>query len=323
MDQSALEQIIVCPACKKAMHFTDGVFKCTDRTCDANYPVFNGIPILINPKNDLFEQKDFEVEGDIFFKTYNNKTIRFLKKVQPDITYNNVSEKNYQDMASLLKGQKPLRILILGGSVDGVGIKHLKQILDKDDMLVETDVSYGPNTTVICDAHEIPFADESFDLIIAQAVLEHVLDPFQCVREMHRVLKNKGLIYAETPFMQQVHGGKYDFLRFTHLGHRRMFRKFDEISSGVVAGAGSALVWSLKYFLTSFANTKKVDRILSYGGTFLFFWIKYFDIILNKSKGTIDAASGFYFLGRKEEGYLLSDRELLASYRGFRYSAEE
>ncbi|WP_170878459.1 class I SAM-dependent methyltransferase [Daejeonella lutea] len=305
------------------MQFRDDIFKCTDAGCNATYPVFNGIPILINPQNDLFEQKDFEVEGDIFFKTYNNKTIRFLKKVQPDITYNNVSEKNYQDMAFLLQGQKPLRILILGGSVDGVGIKHLKQILDTDDMLVETDVSYGPNTTVICDAHEIPFADESFDLIIAQAVLEHVLDPFQCVREMHRVLKNKGLIYAETPFMQQVHGGKYDFLRFTHLGHRRMFRKFNEISSGVVAGAGSALVWSLKYFLTSFANTKKVDRILSYGGTFLFFWIKYFDIILNKSTGTIDAASGFYFLGRKEEGYLLSDRELLASYRGFRYSAEE
>jgi hypothetical protein len=43
---------------------------------------------------------------------------------------------------------------------------------------------------------------------------------------------------------------------------------------------------------------------------------------LNRSKGTIDAASGFYFLGRKEKDYLLSDKELLSSYRGFRYSAE-
>ncbi len=323
MNHAALEQLIVCPACKTSLQKASGFYTCCNESCRSTYPVYNGIPILINPKNDLFEQQDFETEGDIFFKTYNNKAIRFLKKVQPDITYNNVSEKNYQDMAALLKGQKPLRILILGGSVDGVGIKHLKNILDHDDLLVETDVSYGPNTTVICDAHEIPFADESFDLIIAQAVLEHVLDPFLCVREMHRVLKDKGLIYAETPFMQQVHGGKYDFLRFTHLGHRRMFRNFNEINSGVVAGAGSALVWSLKYFLTSFANSKKVDRILSYGGTFLFFWIKYFDLILNKSKGTIDAASGFYFLGRKEEGYLLSDKELLSSYRGFRYSAEE
>lgn len=323
MDQSTLAQIIVCPACKKSLEKVADGYKCTNETCNAKYPVYNNIPILLNPANDLFEQKDFEREEDIFFKTYNSGLTRFLKKIQPDITYNDVSEKNYLDIAELLKKQKPIRILILGGSVDGVGIKHLKAMLDKDDLIVETDVSYGPNTTVICDAHEIPFKDESFDLIIAQAVLEHVLDPFLCVREMHRVLKDKGLIYAETPFMQQVHGGKYDFIRFTHLGHRRMFRKFNEISSGVVAGAGSALVWSLKYFLTSFANSKKVDRILSYGGTFLFFWIKYFDVILNRSKGTIDAASGFYFLGRKERDYLLSDKELLGSYRGFRYSSEE
>lgn len=323
MDNYALSQIIVCPACKNSLEKTTEGFKCTNDACNGNYPVYNKIPILINPSNDLFEQKDFESEGDIFFKTYNSGLTRFLKKIQPDITYNDVSEKNYLEISELLKVQKPLRILILGGSVDGVGIKHLKNMLDSNDLIVETDVSYGPNTTVICDAHEIPFIDECFDLIIAQAVLEHVLDPFLCVREMHRVLKNNGLIYAETPFMQQVHGGKYDFLRFTHLGHRRMFRKFNEINSGVVAGAGSALVWSLKYFLTSFANSKKVDRILSYGGTFLFFWIKYFDIILNRSKGTIDSASGFYFFGRKEKDYLLSDKELLASYRGFRYSSEK
>lgn len=323
MNLSSLEQIIVCPCCKNKVTKDGGHYKCTSEGCNSPYPVFNGIPILINPHNDLFEQKDFETEGDIFFKTYSNPGIRFLKRIQPDITYNNVSERNYADIASLLKGEKPIRILVLGGSVDGVGITHLKNILKKEDLLVETDVSYGPNTTVICDAHEIPFADESFDLVIAQAVLEHVLDPFLCVREMSRVLKENGLIYAETPFMQQVHGGKYDFMRFTHLGHRRMFRNFNEINSGVIAGAGSALVWSLKYFLTSFANSKKVDRVLSYGGTFLFFWVKYFDLILNKTRGSIDAASGFYFLGRKEKGYLLSDKELLASYRGFRYSAEE
>ena len=322
MNHSTLAQIIVCPACKKSLEKVADGFQCINDICNAKYPVYNNIPILLNPANDLFEQQDFERQEDIFFKTYNSGLTRFLKKIQPDITYNNVSEKNYLNIAALLSEQKPLRILILGGSVDGVGIKHLKNMLHEDDLLVETDVSYGPNTTLICDAHEIPFADESFDLIIAQAVLEHVLDPFQCVKEMHRVLKDKGLIYAETPFMQQVHGGKYDFLRFTHLGHRRMFRKFNEIKSGVVAGAGSALVWSLKYFLTSFANSKKIDRVLSYGGTFMFFWIKYFDVILNKTKGSIDAASGFYFLGRKEKNYLLSDKELLASYRGLRYSSE-
>lgn len=323
MNFNSLEQIIACPCCKKPLLKNNEEYLCSDDSCDSSYPVYHGIPILINPHNDLFEQKDFEQKEDIFFKTYKNPIIGFLKRIQPDITFNNISEKNYLNISELIKKNSNNRILILGGSVDGVGIKHLKNILKNDDLLIETDVSYGPNTTIICDAHEIPFADNSFDLIIAQAVLEHVLDPFKCVNEMNRVLKNGGLIYAETPFMQQVHGGKYDFLRFTDIGHRRMFRNFREIQRGVIAGAASSLTWSLKYFLTSFANSKKVDRILSYTGTFLFFWVKYFDIILNKTKGSIDAASGLYFLGRKEEGYLLSDKELLNSYSGFRYSSEK
>ena len=53
------------------------------------------------------------------------------------------------------------------------------------------------------------------------------------------MLKDDGLVYAETPFLQQVHGGPYDFTRFTHLGHRRLFRKFIELESGATAGAGA------------------------------------------------------------------------------------
>ena len=55
------------------------------------------------------------------------------------------------------------------------------------------------------------------------------------------VYKDDGLVYADTPFMQQVHMGRYDFTRFTYLGHRRLFRKFEEIDSGAVSGPAMAL----------------------------------------------------------------------------------
>ena len=103
MDNYTLSQIIVCPACKNSLEKTTEGFKCTNDACNGNYPVYNKIPILINPSNDLFEQKDFESEGDIFFKTYNSGLTRFLKKIQPDITYNDVSEKNYLEISELLK----------------------------------------------------------------------------------------------------------------------------------------------------------------------------------------------------------------------------
>jgi hypothetical protein len=41
----------------------------------------------------------------------------------------------------------------------------------------------------------------------------------------------------------------------------------------------------------------------------------YVDHFLMHKKGAIDSASGFYFMGRKEDE-ILSDRELIRYYRG-------
>ena len=76
-----------------------------------------------------------------------------------------------------------------------------------------------------------------------------MLEPGRWCAEIHRVLKPGGLVYAETPFMQQVHEGAYDFTRFTESGHRYLFARFDLIDSGVTAGAGTQLLWSLDYFV--------------------------------------------------------------------------
>ena len=69
-------------------------------------------------------------------------------------------------------------------------------------------------------------------------MLEHVLDPAQVVAEIHRVLGKDGVVFANTPFMQQVHEGAYDFTRFTLSGHRWLFRNFDLLEAGTSAGVG-------------------------------------------------------------------------------------
>jgi SAM-dependent methyltransferase len=221
-------------------------------------------------------------------------------------------------LADRLSHLEAPRILVIGGSIDGTGMSILKQKLPQQTIMVESDVAQGPNTNIIFDAHHIPFQANTFDLVIVQAVLEHVLDPFQCVREIERVLHENGIVYAETPFMQQVHGGKYDFHRFTDLGHRRLFRNFEEIDRGLVAGPGSSLAWSLRYFFLSFAVNKTMDRIISYVSSFLVFWLKYFDYLLNHNKGAYDGACGLYFIGTKKTGYVLPDHELLHQYKGYR-----
>ena len=54
---------------------------------------------------------------------------------------------------------------------------------------------------------------------------------------------------------------RYDFTRFTHLGHRRLFRRFEEIESGAVCGPGMTLAWSYTYFLTSFTTSRILSRL--------------------------------------------------------------
>src|ERR1700754_4996317 len=57
--------------------------------------------------------------------------------------------------------------------------------------------------TVACDAAELPFDDESFDLVFGHAVLHHLPDLDRAFAEFHRVLKPGGtLFFAGEPSRQ-------------------------------------------------------------------------------------------------------------------------
>jgi SAM-dependent methyltransferase/uncharacterized protein YbaR (Trm112 family) len=315
---NSVQGYLICPVCNSGLQSNPSSqdLKCQNATGSHTFPLINGIPCLINESNSVFTIAGFLAHKDTFFVIEEAKPglKSFVRKVIPTNSINTISREKYKKFAEdLLKKTSHPKVLILGGSILGHGVKELLKYPTIE--LIESDVSFGPRTTIILDAHNIPFKSQTFDGVIVQAVLEHVVDPYACVEEMHRVLKDDGVIYAETPFMQQVHGRQYDFTRFSHLGHRRLYRKFSLIEDGAACGPGMALSWSWMYFLNSFSDSKPIRSFLRVFGIVSSFYLKYLDYFLLKKTGALDAASSYYFMGRKSND-ILSDKDLLNSYRG-------
>jgi SAM-dependent methyltransferase len=303
-------KLLRCPACQGQLHQEDTLYRCSGSACGRTWPIVDGIPIFVDDGSSLFSIEDIlraRAEAP-------SSLSRMRRRWVPSVAANWPAGANYRRLAELLLQRSPHpRVLVVGGRITGQGMDELAARPQIE--LVESDAFFGPRTQLLFDAHQIPFADGSFDGVIIQAVLEHVLDPQRCVAEVHRVLADGGLVYAETAFMQQVHEGRYDFCRFTHLGHVRLFRNFAAVDSGVACGPGMALAWSWRYLLLSFGRSRRARGLLTAVASYTSFWLKYLDRYLVRQGPASDAASATYFLGCKAD-QPLSDRELVAQYKG-------
>lgn len=61
------------------------------------------------------------------------------------------------------------------------------------------DVYEHPGVNVVCTTNKLPFENDTFDLIVANHVLEHVPNWFESFKEMARVLKPGGIIEVWIP----------------------------------------------------------------------------------------------------------------------------
>lgn len=75
--------------------------------------------------------------------------------------------------------------------------------------------------------HNAFLTDGSFDLVVCTEVLEHTLQPFDAVAEMHRLLKPGGYLLLSVPFNFRIHGPLPDCWRFTEHGLRALLRGWE------------------------------------------------------------------------------------------------
>lgn len=288
-----------------------GALRCP--ACGTEYPVLRGVPVLLNDHASVFATADYVGQAGYAGPSYGGaaetvrgarllwrRLARRLAEARSGLAHPGPAEA----IAHVAALRPQPRVLVIGAGearLDATGARILL-----------TDVAFGPDVAMIADAHDLPFPDASFDLVVAVAVLEHVADPQRCVAEIHRVLDAGGFVFADTPFLQPVHMGAYDFTRFTPVGHRRLFRQFDEVAAGISMGTGSTLAWALGGALVAASAWRPWQMAARMLGLVLTPPLRWLDRWL---AGNGDAAGGCWFFGRARQGAPISDRELVATYR--------
>lgn len=273
------------------------------------YRVLDGVPILLSEQwtpFDFVESDKLEASGFL------SKAVRNVGKLLPPLDANIGMKSGLE--AFFATAPDAGHCLVIGAG-DNPGTN--RKIRERFSTVTITDIVKGPGVNIVCDGHALPLVDDCVDAVVVVAVLEHVLSPETVVGQITRVLREGGVIYADTAFMQQVHMGRFDFGRFTDLGHRWLFRSYDEILRSNAGGPGAGLAWAITYFFLGFCGQRQSLRLAVRAlARLLFFWIHYFDYLLQSRPASRDAASGVIFVGRNRKHPIISPRDLIRQYRG-------
>jgi uncharacterized protein YbaR (Trm112 family)/SAM-dependent methyltransferase len=185
----SLLDLLCCPRCKSDVRQDGEQLVC--QSCEQRYPIFKGTPILF--PDGSFPPVEHE-SNLVSLGTYYPWVHRLV-------------------LQSLLDNQVVIEIGAGECAVD-------------DPCIIRTDVRWTPHTDVVCDAHHLPFKSQSADFIFSLAVFEHLREPFDAAREMHRVMKDGGYCYHECNFVFAYHGYPNHYFNASMQGMEQVFKGY-------------------------------------------------------------------------------------------------
>lgn len=112
-------------------------------------------------------------------------------------------------------------------------------------------IDYGsPQADLLADGHAIPFRDETFDVVLSYAVLEHLYHPFLAAQEVARVLRPGGVFVGTVSQGEPFHDS---FFHQTAWGLLTVLRP---------AGLRAVRLWSSHDTLHALARMGRYPRLL-------------------------------------------------------------
>ena len=138
--------------------------------------------------------------------------------------------------------------------IDGPRLRDIKKYLKVDgfalnlgsgaynyDGYVNIDLGRYPDVHIVASLENIPYKDNSIDLLISNSVLEHIYDYENVVNEINRVLKPGGYVYLCVP-SQCIRHHEYDYHRWTMPGLLTLLNQFQIVEYGSCRGVAYAII---------------------------------------------------------------------------------
>lgn len=119
------------------------------------------------------------IASNLFQKAWHNRKWRLIERIL------NNSYKNILDVGCA-SGWLTARLVKIFPKAKVIG-------LDVSSLMIDYGKKIYPEIEFVCaDAHQLPFPDGSFDLIVCTETLEHVVNPLNVLSEIKRCLSSNG-----------------------------------------------------------------------------------------------------------------------------------
>ena len=165
----------------------------------------------------------------------NTKLIELIKKTK----INNYYIKNQEDFRKRIYEEIKLNDDVLD---IGKGMRdNFANIKSKNITTVDVN-DFGDYPDIIYDICSDPDEEliERFDKIVCLAVLEHVYDPFQAVKNIKLMLKKGGILYGYVPYLFYYHAPSdlkfQDYFRFSKDALSYLFKDFKSLEIFPIRG---------------------------------------------------------------------------------------
>lgn len=285
------KEILICPKCKESSLLFNAE-NITCNICEINYPVstdgHNKIFFSELNENDV---SDFLDKIKHKMKKHDKLYNFLIDLISPVCTYN-IGIKKF--IKKYVKGKNVVALNL------GSGNKDL------DNNISNIDIFRYKNVDMTAELTNLPIKDNTVDVIINIAVLEHVPNPGGVISEFYRVLKSGGkeeggIIFCYFPFIQGFHASPDDFSRMTLEGLKIIFKDFEILEIRDAAGPTSGFLWIFQEYLAILLSfgSKFLHALWSVILMLLTFPLKFLDILLVKHPLGKNISSGFLIIARK------------------------